>query len=116
MLNKEWSKTLIATLATITIMGASTCLVGLLPSYSTIGIAAPIILVILRILQGLAVGGEWGGAAIYVGEHSPPNKRGLYTGFVQCASPAGLFLSLVVNIVVRAVLGTEKFDVSFLGS
>lgn len=92
-------------------MGLSTFLVGVLPPYSTLGIAAPTLLVICRVLQGLAVGGEWGGAVIYVGEHSPPERRGLYTGFVQVASPAGLFLSLVLIIVSKAIVGNDRFNV-----
>ena len=92
-------------------MGVSTFLVGVLPPYSTLGIAAPIILVVLRILQGLAVGGEYGGAIIYVGEHSPADRRGLYTGLVQCASPAGLLLSLVVIVLSRLIVGDKRFEV-----
>jgi MFS family permease len=98
-------------IATISLMGVSTFLVGVLPPYSTLGIAAPIILVVLRILQGLAVGGEYGGAIIYVGEHSPDDRRGLYTGLVQCASPAGLLLSLVVIFLSRLIVGDKRFEV-----
>ncbi|KAK0348525.1 hypothetical protein LTR94_036908, partial [Friedmanniomyces endolithicus] len=76
-------------------MGASTFLVGILPSYAQIGIAAPIILVTLRILQGLALGGEYGGAATYVAEHAPHGKRGLFTAFIQTTATIGLFLSLL---------------------
>jgi MFS family permease len=88
-------------LITILLMGASTFLVGILPSYAQIGIAAPIILVTLRILQGLALGGEYGGAATYVAEHAPHGKRGLFTAFIQTTATIGLFLSLLV------ILGTS---------
>ncbi|MBZ2210003.1 MFS transporter [Massilia soli] len=96
-------------LITILIMGASTFLVGLLPSYATIGIAAPILLVTLRILQGLALGGEYGGAATYVAEHAPEGKRGLFTSFIQTTATMGLFLSLLVILGVRTALGEEEF-------
>lgn len=87
-------------LATILIMGASTFLVGLLPGYQSWGIAAPIILVALRMLQGLALGGEYGGAATYVAEHAPQNRRGYYTSFIQTTATLGLFLSLLVILAV----------------
>ena len=96
-------------LVTILIMGASTFLVGLLPSYSQIGIAAPIILVTLRILQGLALGGEYGGAATYVAEHAPEGKRGFFTSFIQTTATLGLFLSLLVILGVRTAMGEEQF-------
>ena len=96
-------------LITIVIMGVSTFLVGILPTYATIGIAAPIILVILRCLQGLALGGEYGGAATYVAEHAPNGKRGLYTSFIQTTATIGLFLSLLVILGCRLVLGPETF-------
>ncbi|HTN65823.1 MAG TPA: MFS transporter, partial [Burkholderiaceae bacterium] len=83
-------------LVTIVIMGVSTFGVGLLPNYATAGIVAPVILITLRILQGLALGGEYGGAATYVAEHAPPGKRGLYTSFIQITATFGLFLSLLV--------------------
>src|SRR5215207_9384639 len=92
-------------LITILIMGASTFLVGLLPSYATIGIAAPIILVSLRILQGLALGGEYGGAATYVAEHAPHDKRGLFTSYIQTTATIGLFLSLMVILGTRTAMG-----------
>src|SRR5215213_10668063 len=98
-------------LVTIVIMGLSTFLVGLLPGYKTIGIAAPIILVLLRLLQGLALGGEYGGAAVYVAEHAPDGKRGYYTSFIQTTATLGLFLSLLVILVVRAAVGEEAFKV-----
>ena len=77
-------------------MGGATALIGFLPTYATIGIAAPIILLLIRILQGLALGGEYGGAAIYVAEHVPDERRGFYTSFIQITATLGLFLSLVV--------------------
>jgi hypothetical protein len=94
-------------LITIVIMGLSTALVGLLPSYASVGVLAPIALVALRLLQGLALGGEYGGAATYVGEHAPPGKRGLYTSWIQTTATLGLFLSLVVILVCRLVLKTD---------
>jgi len=97
-------------LITIVIMGLSTFLVGLLPSYATIGVAAPIILIVLRMLQGLALGGEYGGAATYVAEHAPDGKRGLYTSFIQTTATLGLFLSLLVILGCRLALGPEAFD------
>ncbi len=84
-------------LITIVIMGLSTALVGLLPSYASVGVLAPIALVVLRLLQGLALGGEYGGAATYVGEHAPQGKRGLYTSWIQTTATLGLFLSLLVD-------------------
>ena len=87
-------------LVTIVIMGVSTFLVGVLPSYATIGVAAPVILIALRLLQGLALGGEYGGAATYVAEHAPHGKRGLYTSFIQTTATLGLFLSLLVILGV----------------
>ncbi len=97
-------------LITIFIMGLSTFIVGLLPNYEKIGIAAPIILVCLRMLQGLALGGEYGGAATYVAEHAPKHKRGNFTSWIQTTATLGLFLSLIVIIVCRQVTGAE-FDV-----
>ena len=97
-------------LVTIVIMGLSTFLVGILPNYASIGVAAPVILIILRLLQGLALGGEYGGAATYVAEHAPPGKRGLYTSFIQITATAGLFLSLLVILGVRLYLGNEAFE------
>ncbi|OHX14199.1 MFS transporter [Chromobacterium sphagni] len=92
-------------LATIVIMGLSTFLVGVLPGYATLGIAAPLILVSLRMLQGLAIGGEYGGAAIYVAEHAPDNKRGGYTSWIQTTAGAGLLLSLLVILACRKLTG-----------
>ncbi|HMN46926.1 MAG TPA: MFS transporter [Povalibacter sp.] len=97
-------------LVTIVIMGLSTALVGLLPSYEAIGVAAPIILISLRLLQGLALGGEYGGAATYVAEHAPDGKRGLYTSWIQTTATLGLFLSLLVILLCRITLG-DAFDV-----
>ncbi len=97
-------------LITIVIMGLSTFLVGMLPAYATIGVAAPIILIALRMLQGLALGGEYGGAATYVAEHAPDGKRGLYTSFIQTTATLGLFLSLLVILGCRLALGAEAFD------
>jgi hypothetical protein len=97
-------------LVTMGIMGLSTFAVGLLPGYETIGIAAPIILVALRLLQGLALGGEYGGAATYVAEHAPNNKRGLYTSFIQITATFGLFAALLVVIGLRTGMGEESFS------
>ncbi len=94
-------------LITILIMGISTAVVGLLPSYASIGIAAPIILISLRLLQGLALGGEYGGAATYVAEHAPFHRRGLYTSWIQTTATLGLFLSLLVIITCRVTLGDD---------
>jgi MFS family permease len=96
-------------LVTIMIMGLSTFIVGLLPNAATIGIAAPIILIALRLLQGLALGGEYGGAATYVAEHSPQGKRGYYTSFIQTTATLGLFLSLLVILFTRTALGEADF-------
>ncbi len=96
-------------LVTILIMGLSTFIVGLLPTYASIGIAAPIILVSLRILQGLALGGEYGGAATYVAEHAPDHKRGEFTSWIQTTATLGLFLSLMVILATRTAIGEEAF-------
>ncbi|HZY18790.1 MAG TPA: MFS transporter [Ramlibacter sp.] len=96
-------------LVTILIMGASTFIVGLLPGYASIGIAAPIILIGLRLLQGLALGGEYGGAATYVAEHAPHGKRGAYTAWIQTTATLGLFLSLLVILGVRNAMGEKDF-------
>lgn len=96
-------------LVTMGIMGLSTFAVGLLPSYASIGIAAPIILLIMRLLQGLALGGEYGGAATYVAEHAPNNKRGLYTSWIQTTATLGLFAALLVVIGIRLAMGEESF-------
>ena len=96
-------------LVTILIMGLSTFIVGLLPNAATIGIAAPIILIALRLLQGLALGGEYGGAATYVAEHAPMGKRGYYTSFIQTTATLGLFMSLLVILFTRSSLGEAEF-------
>lgn len=96
-------------LVTIVIMGTSTFVVGLLPNYASIGIAAPIILIILRILQGLALGGEYGGAATYVAEHAPHGKRGAFTSWIQTTATMGLFMSLLVILGTRTAMGEEAF-------
>ena len=96
-------------LVTMGLMGASTFAVGLLPSYDTIGVAAPVILVLLRLLQGLALGGEYGGAATYVAEHAPEGKRGLYTSFIQTTATLGLFAALLVVIGLRTMMGEAAF-------
>lgn len=96
-------------LVTILIMGVSTAVVGMLPSYATIGVTAPIILITLRLLQGLALGGEYGGAATYVAEHAPMGRRGYFTSWIQTTATLGLFMSLLVILGCRTVLGAE-FD------
>ena len=96
-------------LVTILLMGGSTFIVGLLPTYGSIGIAAPIILILLRILQGLALGGEYGGAATYVAEHAPDHKRGAFTAWIQTTATLGLFLSLMVILGTRTAIGEEAF-------
>ncbi|KQP02932.1 MFS transporter [Pseudorhodoferax sp. Leaf265] len=96
-------------LVTILLMGLSTFIVGLLPGYASIGVAAPIILIVLRMLQGLALGGEYGGAATYVAEHAPPGKRGFYTSWIQTTATLGLFLSLLVILGVRTAIGETAF-------
>ncbi len=97
-------------LITILIMGLSTFIVGLLPSYAAIGVAAPVILIALRLLQGLALGGKYGGAATYVAEHAPRGKRGAYTSWIQTTATLGLFLSLLVILGVRTSLGEDAFN------
>src|SRR3954463_8327391 len=89
-------------LVTITLMGLATAAVGLVPGYASIGMAAPIVLVLLRVLQGLALGGEYGGAAIYVAEHAPRNKRGFYTSFIQAGVIGGFLLSVMVVLISEA--------------
>jgi len=96
-------------LITITIMGTSTFLIGLLPSYATWGLAAPIILISLRLLQGLALGGEYGGAATYVAEHAPHGKRGAYTSWIQTTATVGLFMALLVILGTRTWVGEDSF-------
>ncbi len=96
-------------LVTILIMGMSTFIVGILPGYASIGVAAPVILIGLRMLQGLALGGEYGGAATYVAEHAPHGKRGAFTSWIQTTATLGLFLSLIVILGTRTVVGEEVF-------
>ncbi len=96
-------------LVTMGLMGLSTFVVGLLPSYASIGVAAPVMLLAMRLLQGLALGGEYGGAATYVAEHAPNNKRGLYTSFIQTTATLGLFAALLVVIGTRTIIGEEAF-------
>jgi MFS family permease len=98
-----------AFLVTLVIMGFATTAIGLVPDYASIGLAAPAILILLRLLQGLALGGEYGGAAVYVAEHAPDRKRGFYTSFIQITATAGLFVSLAVIQLVRLILPAEKF-------
>jgi MFS family permease len=99
-----------AFLVTLLIMGGATALIGFLPTYSTIGIAAPIALLLIRILQGLALGGEYGGAAVYVAEHVPDEKRGFYTSFIQITATLGLFVSLAVILIVQNQMSKEAFS------
>jgi MFS family permease len=96
-------------LVTILIMGVSTFIVGILPNYASIGVAAPVILICLRLLQGLALGGEYGGAATYVAEHAPAGQRGAYTAWIQTTATLGLFLSLMVILGTRTIIGEEAF-------
>ena len=98
-----------AFLVTLMIMGGSTALIGFIPTYATIGMAAPIILLLIRILQGLALGGEYGGAAVYVAEHVPDEKRGFYTSFIQITATLGLFVSLGVILVIQNSMSSEAF-------
>src|SRR5688500_919060 len=98
-----------AFLVTLLIMGGATFIIGLLPTYEQVGILAPIILVLLRLLQGLALGGEYGGAAVYVAERVPDNKRGVYSSFIQTAATPGLFVSLGVILIVRSAMSDADF-------
>jgi MFS family permease len=98
-----------AFLVTLSIMGFSTFAIGLMPSYATAGWFAPVILIVIRVLQGLALGGEYGGAAVYVGEHVPDNKRGFYTSFIQITATLGLFVSLVVILITQNSMSKDDF-------
>lgn len=98
-----------AFLVTLLIMGGSTAIIGFLPAYAAIGWAAPIILLLVRVLQGLALGGEYGGAAVYVAEHVPDHRRGFYTSFIQITATLGLFMSLAVILVVQNLMSPEQF-------
>jgi MFS family permease len=99
-----------AFLVTLLIMGGATAAIGFLPTYATIGLAAPIILLLIRVLQGLALGGEYGGAAVYVAEHVPDERRGFYTSFIQITATLGLFMSLAVSIIVQNSMSREAFS------
>src|SRR5256714_7266134 len=99
-----------AFLVTLTIMGGATFLIGLMPTYSAAGWFAPIVLILIRILQGLALGGEDGGAAGYVGEHFPDNKRGFYTSFIQITATLGLFVSLLVILALQYSMTKDNFN------
>ena len=98
-----------AFIVTLSIMGLSTFVIGLLPSYATAGWFAPVVLLGIRVLQGLALGGEYGGAAVYVGEHVPDNKRGFYTSFIQITATLGLFVSLIVILITQNSMSKEDF-------
>ena len=98
-----------AFLVTLLIMGGATALIGFLPTYATIGLAAPVVLLVIRVLQGLALGGEYGGAAVYVAEHVPDERRGFYTSFIQITATLGLFVSLVVILLVQNLMSREAF-------
>src|SRR4029079_259246 len=96
-------------LLTLVLMGGSTFLIGLVPSYATIGALAPILVLALRLLQGLALGGEYGGAATYVAEHAPVERRGYFTSWIQTTATLGLFLSLGVILSIRRLVGVQEF-------
>ena len=98
-----------AFLVTLLIMGGATAAIGLVPSYAMIGVAAPLALVVIRILQGLALGGEYGGAAVYVAEHVPDHRRGFYTSFIQITATLGLFVSLAVILSIQSLMSREAF-------
>ncbi|HCO44054.1 MAG TPA: MFS transporter [Gammaproteobacteria bacterium] len=100
----------VAFLITLLIMGGATALIGVLPTYETIGIAAPLALLAIRVLQGLALGGEYGGAAVYVAEHAPDHRRGFYTSFIQITATLGLFVSLAVILSVQGSMSAEAFS------
>ena len=98
-----------AFLVTLLIMGIATAAIGFLPTYATIGIVAPIILLVIRVLQGLALGGEYGGAAVFVAEHVPDERRGFYTSFIQITATLGLFISLAVIVIVQNLMSVAEF-------
>src|SRR5215218_2042137 len=98
-----------AFLATVSLMGAATFLIGLLPTYQSAGIVSPILLILLRIAQGIALGGEYGGAAIYVAEHAPNNRRGMFTGWIQITASLGLIAGLLVILATRTAVGDDGF-------
>ena len=97
-------------LVTMTLMGFGTFLIGVLPTYASIGIAAPILLIVLRLVQGLALGGEYGGAATYVAEHAPTGKRGFYTSWIQTTATLGLFMALLIILGIRTAMGEQAFN------
>jgi len=99
-----------AFLITLLIMGGATAVIGMLPTYATIGVTAPVLLLLIRVLQGLALGGEYGGAAVYVAEHVPDERRGFYTSFIQITATLGLFVSLVVILVVQNAMSKDEFS------
>ena len=99
-----------AFLVTLTIMGGATAVIGLMPSFATAGWITPVLLILIRVLQGLALGGEYGGAAVYVAEHVPDNKRGFYTSFIQITATLGLFVSLLVVIGTQSAMTKEQFN------
>jgi MFS family permease len=96
-------------LVTMTLMGVGTFFIGLLPGYATLGIMAPVLLIAFRLVQGLALGGEYGGAAIYVAEHAPPGKRGYYTSWIQTTATLGLFMALLLILGIRTAMGEQAF-------
>jgi MFS family permease len=98
-----------AFLVTLLIMGGATAVIGFLPTFAQIGWAAPVILLLIRVLQGLALGGEYGGAAVYVAEHVPDNRRGFYTSFIQITATLGLFVSLAVILSVQNLMSADQF-------
>jgi len=97
-------------LVTLLIMGGATAMIGILPTYSQIGVAAPITLLVIRVLQGLALGGQYGGAAVYVAEHVPDSRRGFYTSFIQITASLGFFLSLAVILILQNTMSTDEFS------
>ncbi len=99
-----------AFLITLLIMGGATAIIGMLPTYATIGVAAPVLLLVIRVMQGLALGGEYGGAAVYVAEHVPDETRGFYTSFIQITATLGLFVSLIVILFVQNAMSKEDFN------
>src|SRR5205809_5079308 len=102
-------------LLTLVLMGGSTFLIGLVPGYKSIGIAAPLLVLLLRLMQGLAVGGEYGGAATYVAEHAPANKRGYYTSWIQTTATLGLFVALGVIMLVKMNMPDAQFNAEWGG-
>ena len=97
-------------MVTLMLMGGATFVIGCIPSYETIGFAAPILVLVLRLLQGLALGGEYGGAATYVAEHAPAGQKGYWTSWIQTTATVGLFISLMVILITKASLSKEAFD------